>query len=88
MGKGYEWEINTGMIYREGPAKVWKFLWWKLWGINFSEPGQSLEMNNPVNGWKNDESKLCMMCEKVVDEMVEHLMLECKGTSLQELKCW
>lgn len=40
---------------------------------------KSLEVNSRVYRWKNGGSKLCMMCERGVDETVEHLLLECVG---------
>ena len=40
---------------------------------------KSLEVNSRVYRWKNGGSKVCEVCERGVDETVEHLMLECEG---------
>ena len=38
---------------------------------------KSFEVKSSVNRGKIGRCKRCMMCEKGVDETVEHLMLEC-----------
>ncbi|XP_045115935.1 uncharacterized protein LOC123507244 [Portunus trituberculatus] len=39
---------------------------------------KSLEVNSRVYRWKDGGSKVCEVCERGVDETVEHLMLECE----------
>ena len=40
---------------------------------------KSLEVNSRVYRWKNGGSKVCEVCERGVDETVEHFLLECEG---------
>lgn len=39
---------------------------------------KSLEVNSRVYRWRNEGSKTCLMCDRGVDETVEHVVLECE----------
>ena len=44
----------------------------------FKARTKSLEVNSRTYRWANDGNKLCMVCERGVDETVKHLMMECE----------
>ena len=45
----------------------------------FKARTKSLEVYSRVYRWSNEGSKICRMCERGVDETIEHLLLQCEG---------
>ena len=39
---------------------------------------KSLGLNSRTSRWKNEGSTTCNMCDRGVDETIEHVMLECE----------